>query len=341
MHKQLGVVFLVGFCLSLQAQINNYETSSFKFLNIPSSSRHNYLGKAAIATFDPDIDIALANPSLIQFNTKDKVLVSSALYFESLYGNVAYSLNNHKFDIPIVVGANFISYGEQIRTDVGGTQVGKFNPNELAGYVAASKTYLHYTFGAQVKVAYSNFIAAQMAGVTVDASMLYRDVERDIYATLLLKNMGFQIMQLGTERASTPFDIQIGFSKKLKHMPFRFSVMAGDLYGWNTLNNSADYYQFPIDPFITRTDNDIATVLLSKLVFAGEVSFGRAVKVGLSYDVRRSIEGRFNAFRGMNGLAMGFGIYTRKYDVGYSFSKITPVSVSHQFTIGLHLKEWL
>lgn len=317
------------------------ERAAFKFLNIPSSSRHNYLGKAAIVTFDPDIDIALANPALIQFHTKAKAMASSAMYFTSLYGNLAYAGNNYKFDIPFVAGVNFISYGEQIRTDIYGNQEGKFNPNEISLYLAASKTYKHYTFGLTTKFAYGNYIVATTGGMAADFSILYRDVERDIYATLLLKNIGYQFIGRNASTAPMPFDIQMGFSKKLKHMPFRFSIVAQDLYLWQSTNSDVDYGVWPLNIYYSRSEMGFVGNLMSHLVFGGEFSFGSAVKLGASYDVKKSIEGRFEQFRGLNGLALGFGIYTRKFNIGYGYSKLTPISVNHQFTITANLNEWV
>ncbi len=333
------IIFLCSIYISFFGQNSVYETSSFKFLNIATSSRQNYLGKAAIATFEPQIDIALANPALIQFHTRGKILASSAYYFTSLYGNVAYGLNNYKHDIPYVVGANFISYGEQIQTDVDGNVLGKFIPNEISTYIAASKTYKNYNFGTTIKFAYGNYLLASSAGVAMDLSMLYRDEEREVYATLLLKNIGHQFVGRNTQSATLPFDIQLALSKKLKHLPFRLTIMAQEIHNWTSINNSSDYYLFPLDPFVTVKDNDLLTILMSKFVFSGEFTLGKAFRFGASYDVKKSIEGRFDAFRGLQGLALGFGIYTRKYDFGYSYSRLTPISVNHQFTLGINLRE--
>jgi hypothetical protein len=317
------------------------ETATFKFLNIPSSSRHNYLGKAAIVTFDPDIDIALANPALIQYHTRNKIMASSALYFTSLYGNLAYSGNNSKFDIPFVAGVNFISYGQQIQTDVQGNQIGKFNPTELSLYGAASKTYENYTFGLNVKFAYGDYYVAKIAGVSADMSMLYRDVYRDIYVSFMLKNVGYKFIGEKTRTASMPFDMQLGFSKKLKHFPLRFSIVAQDLYLWNSTNSDVDYGVWPLNKYYSRSEMGFLGNLMSHFIFGGEINFGTVFKVGASYDVKKSIEGRFEQFRGLNGLALGFGVYTRKYNFGYSYSRITPISVNHQFTLTANLNEFL
>ncbi len=317
------------------------ESATFKFLNIATSSRHNYLGKAAIATFDENIDIGLANPALIQFNTKGKLMASSALYFTSVYGNVAYSHNNYKFDIPFIVGVNFISYGKQIRTDVDGNILGEFFPNELSIYLAASKTYKHYTFGLNTKLAYGNYYSAQIAGIAADFSMLYRDLDRDLYATILLKNIGYQFIGMSTINASMPFDIQLALSKRLKHLPFRFTIMAQDFHSWSETNTDTDYGIWPLNRYYSKNEMDIPTTILSHFVFGGEIYLGKVIKIGASYDVKKSIEGRFEQFRGLNGLALGCGVYTKKYDFGYSYSKITPISVSHQFTFSMNMNEIL
>jgi len=250
------------------------ENSVFKFLNIPASSRHNYLGKAAIATPDPYIDLSLANPALLEYNSRGKLLATSSLYFTSLYGNVAYSLNNTKFDIPFVVGANFINYGTQKQIDINGNELGTFTPNEISTYVAASKTYEHYKFGLTAKFAYGNYYIASMAGVAADLSMLYRDDEREIYATLLLKNIGYQFMGKNTQTYSMPFDIQMAVSKKLKHMPMRFTIMMQELYHWNTATTSLDYGVWPQNNLYSLDNPSIISSIMSHFVFGAEMNIG-------------------------------------------------------------------
>ena len=100
--KALYCLLIVGFYLTMSGQ-SVLESSTFKFLNIPGSARHNYLGKSAIAVADEHIDLVLANPALLEFSSKGKLMATSSLYFQSLYGHLAYSMNNYKFDLNLKI----------------------------------------------------------------------------------------------------------------------------------------------------------------------------------------------------------------------------------------------
>ena len=153
--------FIYSTCIYSQSIL---ESSTLKFLNIPGSARHNYLGKAAIASPDEHIDLVLANPALLEFSSKGKLMANSSLYFRSLFSHVGYSMNNYKFDIPYVVGMTFINHGKQRRIDVNGNESGTISPHEFSAYIAASKTFERYKFGATAKFAYANYTAAVAGG---------------------------------------------------------------------------------------------------------------------------------------------------------------------------------
>lgn len=344
MRHFLILAFIAYSSLSLLSAQNILESSTFKFLNIPGSARHNYLGKAAIAVPDEHIDLVLANPALLEFSSKDRLLATSSIYFQSLYGHIAYSLNNYKFDIPYVVGVNFINYGTQQRIDPNGQDMGTISPNEFSAYIAASKTYEHYKFGATVKLAYANYFVASMMGVSTDLSLLYRDDDRQIYATVLLKNIGYQFVGDRTQTNSLPFDIQLSFSKKFKHNPLRIMITAQELYHWNTATTTVDgrgYGLWPQNQLYQIENPTILSAIMSHFIFGVEANLGSGFKAGVNYDVKRGMENSFDNMRGMTGLGLGFGIYSRKFDLGYSFSRFGPIGINHTFTLTMKMNEWL
>jgi hypothetical protein len=336
----LGFIIISMHCFSQ----NIVENSTFKFLNIAGSARHNYLGKAAIATPDPNIDLALANPALLEFNSKDKLLLSSSLYFTSNYGHIAYSKNNYKYDIPYVIGVNFINYGKQKNIDIYGNDQGSFTPTEISAYVSASKTYEHYKFGMTMKFAFADYYYAKIGGIAADLSMLYRDEDREIYATLLIKNVGYQFIGMKTSSNPMPFDIQLAMSKKMKHMPLRFTFAVQELYHWNTATTTVEKYGYgnwPQNNLYQLEKPGIFSSIMSHFIFGAELNFGKTIKIGANYDVKKGMENKFENLRGLTGLGLGFGIYTRRFDLGYSFSKFGPIGTNHTFTFTANIKEWI
>lgn len=311
-----------------------------KNLSIPSSSRHNYLGKASIATFDSDISLAMSNPSIINYDMRRRLMATTAFYFSSIYSNVAYSMNNEKFDIPIVVGGNIIAYGNQNKVDENGNYLGKFNPIDASFSIAGSKRVENYVFGLATKLTYGNYNIASTMGLAADISVLHNNDDKGINATFLLKNIGYQFLGSNSSTHVAPFDVQFAFSKKLKYIPFRYTVMLQELYRWTASTRSEDYGIWPLNSYY-ETNKSFMGSIMSHFVIGGEFYLGKFMKIGANYDIKKSQEASFDAFRGLTGFSLGFGIYTSKFDFGYSFSKISPISAAHQFTFIINTNEWV
>jgi hypothetical protein len=339
--RKLLFFFLLIFEISKSFSQDFSRESNFSFLNIPQSSRHQYLNKCAIASYDSDVSISGSNPALLNEDMLGKILASSNFYFSSIYSNFSYVTWNNKWDVPLMFGGNFIAYPEQRSVDIEGNTLQKFTPVESSFYISTKKQIGDYHFGASAKLAYGNYYLANNVGIAFDASVLYSDDDRNIQVTFLLKNMGYQFISMGGSSAAMPFDAQIAFSKKLYKLPFRYTILAHNLFksDASTSLNSLNTQIWAFDPYI-GTENSLATSIMSHFVFSGEFIIGSGFKAGFSYDFRRAEELTFSNYRGIPGLALGFGIYSRKYEFGYSFSKLSAVSIGHQFTFVLNMRDW-
>ena len=81
-------------------------------------------------------------------------------------------------------------------------------------------------YGANYKLIYSNFDAASSFGMAIDIAAAYDDTAKMFTATLLIKNIGAELKAFNkNDRDRIPFEIQAGFSKRLKYVPFRISVV--------------------------------------------------------------------------------------------------------------------
>ncbi len=66
--------------------------------------------------------------------------------------------------------------------------------------------------------------------VASNMSASYYDIGKQFTATLLFKHIGRQLISYTDEKELLPFDIQFGLSKKLKHLPFRYSLAIHNLH---------------------------------------------------------------------------------------------------------------
>ena len=71
---------------------------------------------------------------------------------------------------------------------------------------------------------------------------LFQDTAKLFFASLLVKNMGFQLKKYeGTDGDDLPFDLQIGISKRMEKAPFGFSLTAQRLHQYNIRYNDTTF----------------------------------------------------------------------------------------------------
>src|SRR5690606_25774985 len=80
-------------------------------------------------------------------------------------------------------------------------------------------------------------------GLAIDAGLTYHSEDELNHYTLVLRGAGVQLATYfeGDDRGKMPVDVQFGFSKRLKYVPFRLSVLAHDLHRWDLR------YKSPLD----------------------------------------------------------------------------------------------
>ena len=104
-------------------------------------------------------------------------------------------------------------------------------------------------------------------------STTYINKNSDFTSTLLLKNIGNPIINYTSEKEDLPFEVQLGISKYLKHLPFRYSVI---LHHLNQYDISDDYKLNTIYDPITNTiqikDETVAKKMLRHVIIGGELN---------------------------------------------------------------------
>ena len=62
------------------------------------------------------------------------------------------------------------------------------------------------------------FEAYNSVGMVADLGAFYQDTSGTFSLSLVLRNVGAQFSKYGENREKVPFDLQIGLSKRLKHL---------------------------------------------------------------------------------------------------------------------------
>lgn len=206
----------------LAAQIGGDHT--YAFLNLTTSARAAALGGKTIAVDDKDLNLSFHNPALLKEDMGNRVLFNYVNYFTDInYGYTSYSFQNKK-DINFAAGIQYMNYGEFQGADKFGMKTGTFKAADYAFHLMASKSIdTNVTVGITVKPLYSHLEEYHSIGLAADLGVSYTDTSGLFTAALVLKNMGIQLKPYHADtRESLPFEIQLGFSLKLRHAPFRF-----------------------------------------------------------------------------------------------------------------------
>ena len=102
--------------------------------------------------------------------------------------------------------------------------------------IYARKITDHIQIGANLKPIYSSYEAYSSLGIASDWGITYKDSTGLFSAGLVIKNLGTQLTtyQIETEGEfePLPFDLQMGFTQKFAHAPFRLSFTFQNLLNW-------------------------------------------------------------------------------------------------------------
>ena len=109
--------------------------------------------------------------------------------------------------------------------------------------VSASRSYLQkWNYGFATKFINSNYGLYRSSGIAMDAGILFRDSAKLFSASVVAKNMGFQIKKYAAgSTEDLPFDVVAGVSKRLEHAPFGFSITAHHLHQFDIRYNDTAF----------------------------------------------------------------------------------------------------
>lgn len=302
--------------------------NAYEFLNLPASARITALSGHLISTRDEDVSLALSNPAALNEKMHNRVSFSHNFHFADIQnGYVSYGRRFDKLGLNTHIGVQYIKYGEFSYADEIGNQTGTFTANETAFVLGASKKVAERLYvGSNIKGVFSHPETYSSIGLLMDVGMQYVNDSSGFVFSLLVKNVGYELTTYTGNRFGTPLDIQIGISKRLRYLPFRFSVIAHQLHKTNIRYDDPDRTQttdifgeeVKVNAFSQAVDN-----VFRHLLFSGEFLLGRNENLRLraGYNHFRRKELSLTTFRSLAGFSLGFGVkvsaFKLDYGVGY------------------------
>lgn len=310
----------------------------YDFLNLTPSARISLHGSSMLSLKDNDPSLGLAAPSLLGKHQHNQIGLNYINYVSDI--NYGFAQYVHHVDSVATFSAamQFLSYGKFLETDATGEVLGEFKAGDYALVLGAARDIdTNFSIGANLKFIYSDLYIAQSFGMAIDASATYNRVAKGFCATLLLKNMGYQLKPYYNQnREKLPFEVQLGVTKKLKYAPIRFSCLLTNLQ-----TRDVSYTDPTLQPQIDPTTGDEIPIespnflnkTLRHVVVGAEFLLGKSFYFGLGYNYKIRQELRYPDKPSVVGFSFGAGLKIKKFQIGYALNKYHLAGAANTITI--------
>lgn len=290
----------------------NESTTVFNFLSLPTSSHVTALGGFNVSLPDDDGALLFQNPALMA-NTSDRSINLGFFTFMQgiKAGNASWTMAQGERGT-WGIGAQFVGYGTMREMTVDGTEMGDFSALDMAltgGYAYTLTEYL--AGGATGKFIYSKYGPFTSIALAVDLGLNYLNTDNDFSVSLVAANLGGQVKAFADHHETLPFDLRLGFTKRLERAPIRFSVTMVDLTRWT----SRSYY----NP--NRTTEKAGRILLNHFVVGIDVLPSDLFYISAGYNFRRAAELKAAGSAHGAGLSCGAGLNLKRFSLGLAYAK--------------------
>jgi hypothetical protein len=338
-----ALVILLWFAISpLKAQTLG-GNSVFNFLKLPNTPQLTSLGGVNVSQPSNDVGLAFNNPALL----KPTMHTQMNAVFNSFYTGIkAYHLSfgyhSQKLNTNFLYGLNYFSYGNIQQTNAAGNILGSFRPTDWVMHLSASRSYLEkWNYGATLKFINSDYGQYRSNGIAIDVAVLYADSGKLITASVLAKNMGFQLKKYdGSDPDDLPFDLQAGITKRLKNAPFSFSITAHHLHRFNMQYNDTLFNNE--NGFTNASSKKFCfNKLFDHFVFATTIYAGDKLEFTAGYNYLRRRELNIGSSgNGLNGFSLGAGLILEKLQIRYARACYQNNTAYNQLGLNLTLNKY-
>ncbi|MBQ2366243.1 MAG: type IX secretion system protein PorQ, partial [Bacteroidaceae bacterium] len=213
---------LLILALPVMAQEGSFSHTS---LRLPMASRVAALGGENISVVDDAPWIGSVNPALYSGVSDNSLGLNFMTYFDSgIWAGAEYSKAFGERHTGAVF-AQMMNYGKMTETDQNGMELGDFSPKDIVVGVGYSYALTdRWAGGATLKGLYSRYADFSAFALAVDLGLNYYDEEKGISVSAAMKNIGAPIKTFDDRPERLPFDLQLGFTQKMKHAPVQISL---------------------------------------------------------------------------------------------------------------------
>lgn len=300
---------------SVTAQVS---ASAFQAVQLDPSARH-----AALAGMNPALSgrgagSLFINPALLTAEDHGSVDVSYLNHVSDL--NAGWASHARTIDgIGTVAGGiRYLSYGEFDRADASGNRQGTFSASDVAVTVGLARgAGQGIRYGGALSLMRSAIDTEAVTAVVLDSGVRYRAEASRMTFAASIHNLGFTASSIGARDDTLPFDLRLGVSRRLEHLPLLISVGA---YRLDDLDGGPE-------------DASAIENILYHTNLSAEFQFSDSFQVRFGYSQRRHDELKIKTRLDLAGFSTGLGIMISRVAVDYAFNSWSSLGGLHRFTV--------
>ena len=327
MRTLFWLFFVWGITAPVFAQLGGNAT--YQFLNLMSSPRQAALGGKIITNVDYDVTQGLYNPATINLEMDNQLALNYANYLGDIsYGTAAYAYTIDRRVQTFHAGITYVNYGSFDSYDENGNNTGTFTGNETAlsfGY-AFQIGFSDFYSGVNIKLISSKLEQYTSLGGALDFGLIYINEYLEFNAALAIRNLGTQFTTYAGLNEPLPFEIDLGFSQKLKNVPIRWHLTFENLQQWPIAAANPARVTTDLSGNQTQEEIGFLSQLIRHTIVGAELFPDRGFNIRLGYSFRRAEELRILEQRNFSGLSFGIGIKFNKLRFSYTHARYSSAS---------------
>jgi hypothetical protein len=304
------------------------------------------MGGNFLAIRDNDPTLAVYNPSLITQGIHNHLVLSFVDYYSDInYGFASYSRTLEKYG-SFMASLQFLDHGKFVSADETGQTYGEFSAGEYAFQLGWGRALdSSFSIGSNFKFLYSELEYFVASGLAVDVTGTYSKPSTGFTASLLARNIGRMLNTYVPGQAEPlPFEIALGLSKRLKHVPLRYSILVTNLQKWDLTHD--DPLEPDTDPLtgepIKENEFEVfADKLMRHFVVGAELSPSRNFSLRLGYNYQRRQDMKVATKLSTVGFSWGFGFRVSRFNFSYARSANHLAGSPNYITLSTNLSDFI
>ncbi len=320
----------------------------FQFLNASPGARISALGGMPVSWRSMDPASVYLNPSLLTPSMNGQFQFSNLSFFSDIkFGHFSYCKSFDSLGLNFQLGTQYAKYGNIERTDIYGNGLGSFKASETDIYLAASKVLNERIIvGLSINYLFSSLDQYSSNALCFNSGISYFNPEKKYGISILFKNAGFQLSPYINTKEPLPFEIQLAYAKRLKHLPLVYHLGFRNLEKWNIRYDDPALQNEGVLFGEVKSKNQFEKTLdqfLRHFVVGAEIIMGKKenFSIRLGYNHLRNRELSLSDYRSFAGLSFGFGLKIYKFYFDYSYASYHIAGGASQISIRTNIHSFL